>query len=73
MICLAHGAEGIRAANGAGNIAIRAGLSVRNAQQCLPAIFLELRSNQIELKREGPQFAAKVAFKLRNVRPKMFW
>ena len=73
MVCLAHGAEGIRTANGAGDIAITAGLAVRNAQQRLPAIFLELRSNQIKLKRKSPQFPAKIAFKLRNVWPEMLW
>ena len=53
MIGLAHGAEGIRTSNGASDFAIGAGFTVRNAQQRLPAIFLKLRSNQIEFKRES--------------------
>ena len=55
-----------------GDIGVRAGFAVRNAQQRLPAIFLELCPNQVEFKRESAQFTAKVAFELRNVRPQMF-
>jgi hypothetical protein len=72
MIRLTNGAEGIRAANGLGDVAIRAGFTVGNAQQRLPAIFLKLRSNQVEFTRENTQFTAEVAFELRNVRLKTF-
>ena len=49
MIRLAHGTEGIRASNGGSDFGIRAGFTVRNTQQRLPAIFLELGPHQIEI------------------------
>ena len=72
MVRLAHGPEGIRATDCAGDIGIRAGLAIRNTQQRLPAIFLELGSSQIEFNRESAQFTTKVAFELGDVRPQMF-
>lgn len=73
MVCLAHCTKRIRTANGARDFRVGAGFAVRNAKERLPAIFLELRSNQIELKREVAQFAAKVGIQLRNIGLELFW
>ena len=72
MIRLAHGAECVRTANGTGDFSIGARLAIRNSQKSLPAIFLELGSNQIERKREATQFSAKICFQLRNIRLETF-
>ena len=72
MVCLAHGAKCVRAANGACDFGIRAGLAIRNPEKGLPTVFLELSSNHVERKREFMQLSAKVRFQLRNIRLKTF-
>jgi hypothetical protein len=71
MIRLANGAECGRTANSTRNFGIRAGFAVRNPQQRLPAIFLELRSDQIQREREFMQFSAQIRFQLQNIRLEM--
>src|SRR6266849_6019510 len=67
VIGLPHGAEAARRAYLPGNISIRAGLTVRNLEQRLPAAFLKLRSPQIERKGKLFPAAGKIFFQLSDI------
>ena len=72
MIGLAYSAKGARAAYFLGDIGVRTGLAIRNAQQGVPALFLESCADQVERKCKFLQFAAEVGVDLLLVDAEFF-
>jgi hypothetical protein len=64
----AYGTVGVCVANGLSNVAVAAGLAVRDFEQCAPARELELGSAKVERERELSALARKVFLELAQIR-----
>ena len=63
----AHGAESLRAADRASDVAIRSGLAIGNREQSSPAGELEFGAAEIERELEFAAFTGEVFFQLANI------
>src|SRR5205807_7832209 len=72
MVGLAYSAKGFGPSDLPGDFSVGTSLAIGDRQQGIPAFFLKLGADKVQLASEFPQLATKISLELSLVRAKLF-